>query len=125
MYQYLRWITQQLSIRKSAHHPLTEAISLMNGAIRERRSLVDPEGKPWKDKNHIRLYFSPLHDSLWDFAFDDVKEINKIEVASPYWGSVNECVNLLEQRVGFSDNVEISLVMDYLPLSSPRKPDWE
>ncbi|MFZ6720549.1 hypothetical protein [Undibacterium sp. Ji49W] len=121
MDQYLGWLNQQFSIKKSAHNPLAAAIRLMNETIRERRSLVDPEGTSWKDKNHLRLYFSPLHDSFWDFAFDDVKEINTIEVASPYWGSVNECVNLLEQKASFSDDVKISLVMDYLPLSSPKK----
>lgn len=116
MNKYLLWLQKQLAISKATKNPLSEAITLMGDSIRERRTLADPEDVPWQDKEHLRLYFSPLHDSFWEFACENMKDIRSIKVASPYWGSVKQCIELLRERVHFSPDMDIALVMGRLPI---------
>lgn len=111
---YLHWLQKYLGVNKK-NNPLSEAISLMSDRIYERRTLVDPEDCHWKNKKHVRLYFSPLHDSFWAFACDNIGKISSLEVASPYWGSVKECIESLADQVAISEEFDISLVMGHLP----------
>lgn len=68
------------------------------GDLQDRRSKPDPEGKPWLAKDGARLYFSPLHASLWEFvhaAYD--AKIEEVRAASPYWGEGSEIKASLKQ----------------------------
>jgi hypothetical protein len=88
----------------------------MSDGIYQRRTLTDPENVHKECKDNVRLYFSPLHDSFWNFVCENIRKITSIEVASPYWGSVKECIELLAGKVAFSEDIDISLVMDLLPM---------
>lgn len=57
------------------------------GDLHDRRCKQDPEDTPRLAKDGARLYFSPLHPSLWSFVHAAYKaKIEKVQVASPYWG---------------------------------------
>lgn len=105
---YLAWLQKQFPSAGKTESPLANAIKLLSDGIYVRRTLKDPEGHAWQDKEYQRLYFSPLHASFWSFIKREVGEISGLEVAAPYWGTPAECL-------GSFKDIPVSLVMARLP----------
>lgn len=68
------------------HHALARGAALMD-EMRERSTLINPEGQ--SSSRSLRVYFSPLHNSLPEFVTNQYGAINGLHAGSPYWGDVS------------------------------------
>ncbi|MFI8616140.1 hypothetical protein ACIGHN_11590 [Acidovorax sp. NPDC077693] len=80
--QYLEWLQAN---RKRPSDVLKAALDAMDG-LRAQRALTDPEGGPPQAKQDVRVYFSPLHSSLWSFLKQQYGSLTSVVAGSPYWG---------------------------------------
>jgi hypothetical protein len=70
----------------SGQHALARAAKLME-EMRDRSTLDSPEGKP--SSKSLRVYFSPLHNSIQEFVTNHYGAISGLQAGSPYWGDVS------------------------------------
>ena len=80
---YLEWLENNVHA-DTRSGPLQRAMSLLQ-AVGLRRKIADPEHAEGSRVSPC-LYFSPLHDSLWQFAQQQYGAIKAVKAASPYWG---------------------------------------
>lgn len=100
--EFLGWLKSK-AIKTGKTDALEKALAL-HAELRDRRIWEDPEGAPWKDKENLRLYFSPHHKSMWSFLREQYgSSITDVKAASPYWGEsdqiaielLNVCIHLV------------------------------
>lgn len=87
-------------------HALTSALDLLDD-MPERSSLVNPEGEAISKT--LRVYFSPQHNSAWEFVQNQYGAINGLCAGSPYWGDIASIKN------GLPDDAWLQLVAARLP----------
>ncbi|MFL6672901.1 MAG: hypothetical protein ACJ8LG_06395 [Massilia sp.] len=91
LFDFLAWL-------KGATRPGSEVLAAARAAwtaLREYRKLDDPEGGNVDRKKDLQLYFSPLHDSLWDFIAGAYGAPTAVLAGSPYWGDSTEAAKKL------------------------------
>lgn len=93
LFEFLAWL-------KDTTRPGSDALAAAHAVwteLREYRKVDDPEGGNADSKRHLRLYFSPLHGSLWDFVAKAYGVPTAVLAASPYWGDSTEAAKKLSQ----------------------------
>ena len=88
---YLQWVQK----RRSRADVLLAAIEAWE-ELRSQRGLVDPDGIRPDAKRDLRLYFSPLHQSLWSFLKEEYGALQSVVAGSPYWGSSSQAARELK-----------------------------
>lgn len=89
---YLQWLQNQRRFRSDI---LLASVQAWDG-LRVQRVLVDPDGIPPNAKKDLRLYFSPLHQSVWSFLKKEYGSVQSVVAGSPYWGDSSQAARALE-----------------------------
>jgi hypothetical protein len=93
LFDFLAWL-------KGATRPGSEVLAAARATwatLREYRKLDDPEKGSPDGKKDMRLYFSPLHSSLWDFVAKAYGAPTAVLAGSPYWGNSTRAAATLGQ----------------------------
>jgi hypothetical protein len=91
LFDFLAWL-------KGTTRPGSDVLAAARAAwtaLREYRKLDDPEGGSVDSKKDVRLYFSPLHDSLWSFVTEAYDALTAVLAGSPYWGESTQAATAL------------------------------
>ncbi|SAL00187.1 hypothetical protein AWB80_07810 [Caballeronia pedi] len=85
--RFLEWLKGRIAA-VGDDDALAHAQALL-GELPLRRAQTDPDGIGYEEKRGVRLYFSPLHQSMWAFVEGQYRAISGVRAASPYWGGVS------------------------------------